>query len=301
MGVRSLSSFRSSLSVSVALHLLLGVLCFFLLSQRAPVKPRQLTWIELDPAVTPEALKKVQDQFRNKHQIVQTEKGEETKIAAPNAFLGERTQTVDRESVSSNRTTVIGKAKNLTQSSSEAQKKSGSKSRKVVQAAPAIPVVGSLGVQIVPKEQKAQTDEQVAREENWADQASAPQDYVKGLRESNRTALNTKEFVFFGYYQRIRQRLDHAWVPILREKVTKFYNTGRHLASEMDHTTKVLVLLNPQGEITKVKVVSESGTSDLDDAAVAAFNEAGPFPNPPHGIIGPEGIIEIPWEFILRT
>jgi protein TonB len=69
----------------------------------------------------------------------------------------------------------------------------------------------------------------------------------------------------------------------------------------MEHRTKVLVVLNPSGEITKVQVVSESGTQDLDDAAVSAFNEAGPFPNPPKGIVNTSGLIEIPWEFILRT
>lgn len=292
MGVRGLSSFRSSFSISLALHLVLGLLCFFLLSQRTANTPRQLTWIQLEPTVTPDALKKAQDALKNKKQIVQTEKGAETKTPAPDAFLGERNQTVDRETVNATRTTVIGKEK---------EHKAKTQTSKVVQAAPAIPSFGSLGAQILPKASEAKTDEQVAREENWADQAGAPQDYVKGMKESNRTALNTKEFVFYGYYQRIRQRLDRAWVPILREKVAKFYNTGRHLASEMDHSTKVVVTLNPSGEITGVKVVSESGTRDLDDAAVAAFNQAGPFPNPPHGIIGSNGVIEIPWEFILRT
>jgi len=39
----------------------------------------------------------------------------------------------------------------------------------------------------------------------------------------------------------------------------------------------------------------------LADAAVKAFNQAGPFPNPPQGIIDSSGEIKVPWEFILRT
>jgi TonB family protein len=297
MGVRSLRIFRSSLSVSFFLHLLLGLVCFLMLSRQAAVRPRQLTWIEVEPALTSDAMKKIQDALKNKNQIVQTEKGEKTDKAVPNAYLGEQNQTVDRQTVSATHNTTMGKSHDVAKATSET-KKAGEKSKQVVQAAPAI---GNLGVPILPKAGKPKSDEQVAHEENWADQGSAPQDFVKGVKESDRTALNTKEFIFYGYYQRIRERLDRAWVPILREKLVKYYYSGRHLAAEMDHTTKVVVLLNPRGEITGVKVVSESGTRDLDDAAISAFNQAGPFPNPPSGIIGSSGIIEIPWEFILRT
>jgi protein TonB len=274
----------------------LGLLCFFLLSKQATVRPRELTWIEVEPAMTPEALKKAQD-AANKNQIVQTEKAKRVDKAIPNSYLGEQNQVVDRETVNANHTTTIGKSQNVAKTG-HAEKSAGAKSKQAVQATPAI---GSLGVPILPPVAKPQADEQVAHEENWADQAGAPQDYIKGMKESNRTALNTKEFIFYGYYQRIRQRLDQAWVPILRERIVKYYNSGRHLASDMEHTTKVVVLLNPQGEITGVKVVSESGTRDLDEAAVSAFNQAGPFPNPPRGIIGANGTIEIPWEFVLRT
>ena len=95
--------------------------------------------------------------------------------------------------------------------------------------------------------------------------------------------------------------MDRAWVPILRQRLLKLYRRGRHLASDTDHSTRVLVVLNGEGEVTRVQMISESGTSDLDEAAIAAFNEAGPFPNPPKGIINSNGEVEIPWEFILKT
>jgi protein TonB len=286
MGVGAVRIFRNSFSVSLSLHILFGLLCFLVISRQPVTHTRDLTWIEVEPSVP--AQKKTQDE-QNKNQIVQTEKARRVDKAVPNAYLGEQNQVVDRESVSANKMTAM------------TQKQAAHKAQAVAQAAPAVPVIGNLGVQILPKQTQPKTDEEIAHQENWADQASAPQDYVKGIREANRTALNTKEFVFFTYYQRIRQRLDNAWIPILRERVVKFYESGRHLASDSEHTTKVLVLLNPQGEITTVKIVSESGTAELDDSAVAAFNQAGPFPNPPKGIVGPSGLIEIPWEFILRT
>jgi TonB family protein len=69
----------------------------------------------------------------------------------------------------------------------------------------------------------------------------------------------------------------------------------------MEHETKVVVILNKGGDVVQVKLVSESGTRDLDDAAIDAFNQAGPFPNPPKGIANASGVIEIPWEFVLHT
>jgi protein TonB len=272
-------------------------MCFLLLQKQNLIHPRQLTWIEVEPKVVP-ANKKIQEEDKTRNQVVQTDAGQQVKTATPDAFLGEHNQTVDRETVSRSRTTAMGKAQRMAKSTGEAKRKVAPQAKTEVQP---IPNIAGLGVKMFPTPVTPKTEEQVAHEENWADQAGSPQDYVKGIKESDRTALNTKEFVFFGYYQRIRERLDRAWVPILREKLVKYYNTGRHLASEMDHTTKILVVLSDKGEITAVRVVSESGTRDLDDAAVAAFNEAGPFPNPPHGIVNGDGRIEIPWEFILRT
>jgi TonB family protein len=81
----------------------------------------------------------------------------------------------------------------------------------------------------------------------------------------------------------------------------RLYRGGRQLAGDMDHTTRVLVTLNKAGEIVRVDLVEESGTRVLDDAAVRAFNQAGPFPNPPQGIVDRNGQIQIRWEFVLKT
>ena len=42
-------------------------------------------------------------------------------------------------------------------------------------------------------------------------------------------------------------------------------------------------------------------THDLDEAAIRAFNRAGPFPNPPNGLLQETGSVDIRWDFILRT
>jgi TonB family protein len=294
---------RSSLSVSVLLHFLLFFFCAVLISKRAAqVEPKRYTMIEVEPL--PEALKKSAQDLKTKNQVVQTEKAKQTDTAVPDAFLGEHNQVVDRETVSKSRNTVMEHTGRQAQTHPAPAEpiKSTAKEKPQTQVA-VVPSLGALAIPIIPKYQPKTIKkmEEEARNDNWADQGSAPQDYVKGLHESDRTLLNTKEFLFYGYYQRIRQRLDSAWVPILKARLVNYYNTGRHLASEMEHRTKVLVVMNGSGEIVKVELVSESGTKDLDEAAIDAFNEAGPFPNPPKGIVNNSGEIEIPWEFILHT
>jgi protein TonB len=69
----------------------------------------------------------------------------------------------------------------------------------------------------------------------------------------------------------------------------------------MDHRTEIMVVLDPNGKIVQVEVIGESGTQSLDTAAVEAFNRAGPFPNPPRGLVGSDGRVRIKWEFILKT
>lgn len=294
-----LSSLRNPVSLSLLAHALFFFVCTVLMTQQMAAKKRPpLTWVELtQPQPKTRSSRSEEDSVR-KH-IVQTTPGKQVEKAAKDAFLGEKNQVVDRETVSKSHRISIGQSPTMSQAKApkESAKTEAEKAEKdVIQTGP----LSQFGVPIL-SHLKRLNQAPAQREPQWATPGQVTEDYVKGLKESERTALNTREYVFFGYYQRIRERLDRAWVPILREKLTKYYRTGRQLASDMDHTTRVLVILNQQGEIVRVQVLSESGSRDLDEAAIRAFNLAGPFPNPPRGIVDPDGQIQVPWEFILRT
>jgi len=268
-----------SVSVSVLIHLTLLFAWLFVGHQYAP-KSKKPEWIQIEIA-QPQKQRKVQD-LANDRRVVQTDAALPTKEVAPDAMLGERTQTVDRQTVSREQKTQMAKT-----AQSPNEKTKGAEKPKLSQ----------LGLPILdPNKIRG------AQEGEWrASDVFSPQDYIRGINESDKTVLNTKEYAFYGYFQRIRERLDMAWTSSLRSQLAKFYKGGRQLAGEMDHTTKVLVTLNGGGEIVRVQVLEESGTRDLDDAAVHAFNQAGPFPNPPNGIVDPGGLIQIRWDFILKT
>jgi TonB family protein len=257
-------------------------ICLFLLKGQTAKQPdKKLTWIELEP----KPIKNTPDDKKERNKIVQTDTGEKVKQPKEDAFLGWQNQVVDRETVSSRKQVTIG-----------AQGGAPKKSHADRETPEPVKSLSQLGLPILPLMKREQKDEP-----QWATPGTRPEDYVAGMKESDRTALNTKEYLFYGYFQRIRERLDRAWIPILRQKIVAYYNSGRQLASDMNHTTQVVVVLNDKGEITKVQLLSTSGTQDLDDAAIDAFNKAGPFPNPPKTMIDANREIRVPWDFIIKT
>lgn len=237
--------------------------------------------------------------------VVDTKLAERTKDHIKTKYLGAQNQKV-REETQAKKTGIIREQSRENQGTQQRTALNTTKSERPLESSSVTPKkLSNLGLAILPKTYRSSQE----RAESNPDRPSLVTppgtvgggEYIKGLKEGEFSALNTREFVFYSYFQRIRERLDRAWVPILRAHLTKMYKSGRTLASDMDHHTKILVHLSTDGEITRVQVISESGTRDLDDAAVKAFNKAGPFPNPPKGLIGTAKEIKIPWEFILRT
>ncbi|MEK6773413.1 MAG: energy transducer TonB [Bdellovibrionota bacterium] len=130
---------------------------------------------------------------------------------------------------------------------------------------------------------------------------SQSQDYLKNIDPGLETLLNTKEFKYYTYFNRIRRQLSQYWEPKVREKLSTMFRQGRSIASDQDKVTKLLIFLSPTGQLVKVQILSDSGVKDLDEAAIEAFRMAAPFPNPPKGIVDPDGTVKIRWDFILES
>lgn len=234
------------------------------------------------------------DGQQKNNEMVESATGEEVEQAKKEAYLSDKNRRVDEEVV----------AKNSGEDSAVARATTPpSKTHKPVVATPELK---NLGIGLLSK--KTETSENRNNDNpTWVDpgavgyHAVPKGSYVRGLKEGEATALNTKEFVFFGYFQRIRKQLDLSWKPILHGALTKRYRRGRTIASEMNYVTRTLVTLNTTGHVIAVRVLEESGTLELDDAAVKAFNDAGPFPNPPTDLVDQEGEVKVRWDFILRT
>jgi TonB family protein len=228
-----------------------------------------------------------------KNQVVQTEAAKQIKEAVKDAFLGEHTQVVDKQTVSMPKT---GTAPKVSQAAPPKEKPA--------EKAPVITATGALakfGIAISAGKEESPKPKAHNPIEEGSLTAQARGEYVKGFKEGEQTMLNTREFVFYGYFQRIRERLDHAWEKSLRDHLQKYFYRGRQLASETDYMTQLLVSLDKDGRITKVQIIGNSGTTELDEAATKAFNDAGPFPNPPTGLVDNRGQVLVRWDFVLKT
>jgi TonB family C-terminal domain len=156
---------------------------------------------------------------------------------------------------------------------------------------------------------RIQQGEGLGKAEYDSDQANAKggdvsqnNDYIKDVDQGLETLLNTREFKYYSYYNRIRRQLSQHWEGKVREKLSKLFREGRApAATGTDRITKVVVVLNEKGTLVRVQVLSDSGVRDLDDAAIEAFRAAAPFPNPPQGIIEGDGTVKIRWDFVLET
>lgn len=128
---------------------------------------------------------------------------------------------------------------------------------------------------------------------------AATDDHLSNVAEGAGTVLNTREFQYFSYYQRIKDLLRQYWRPTVEKKLYKIWNHGKNV-SEPELVTRIQVTLDEGGTIQRVARVASSGFGEIDDAAEEAFRQAAPFPNPPKGMVDGDGFVRINWDFILR-
>ncbi len=120
------------------------------------------------------------------------------------------------------------------------------------------------------------------------DWKGAPQNDLLNEQIGDRTALNTREYLYASYLNRIRRLVNFYW----KQNVDNLPSSVRFAKSSYD--TGVDVVLTSEGGLDTLEVTHESGSNPLDDCVVRAFKLAGPFPNPPEGLIERDGRVYLP-------
>lgn len=249
--------------------------------------------------------KKVSEE--DKKQIVATEKTDNKKTPEDSKFLSETSQSVDRQVVAKKVDKFKAAFKGdrngqmvKTVSAPKKIKSSKKKSKKGEISWKDLSFNNTQNEQEAVEEAAAVATAQGV--ENGTDSEvglASNNDYVQDVALGDMTNLNTTEFKYYGFYFRIRQRLEQYWGSSLKDKAVSLYKQGRRLPSSVDMITSLIITLNDAGKIIDVQVKSSSGVSELDDAAIESFNKAGPFPNPPKGM-ATNGVIKIEWGFVVK-
>lgn len=241
--------------------------------------------------------------FQNKRQIVQSEDSLNTE-EKDKSFLSDKTRSFDRETVAKNIDSFKKAAKGNATSNQTAMNHSSQKTKGEIKKDLKLSDFGVASGDLQPeKVLRAPASESKKGLENGdllSTGFSATNDYVQEVQLGDFTQLNTVEYKFYGFYHRIRQKLEQFWGKSIQEKSLALFKSGRRMPAGEDLITSLRITLNEKGEIVGVKILGTSGVKELDDAAIESFNQAGPFPNPPKDLLV-NGKATIEWGFVVKS
>lgn len=111
------------------------------------------------------------------------------------------------------------------------------------------------------------------------------------------TYLNTREWKYAGFFNRVKQSVSQHWRP--GDQLRLRDPTGQMYGSR-DRYTLLTVTLDANGRLRDAFVEKSSGLDFLDVEAMKAFERATPFPNPPPGLVTADGTVRFQFGFMLE-
>lgn len=125
---------------------------------------------------------------------------------------------------------------------------------------------------------------------------SAANDHLKDVEEGDGTYLNTREWKYASFFNRVKQSVGQHWNPAsqlrLRDPTGVIYG-GK------DRYTVLAVTLNDHGMVKDIYVEKSSGIDFLDLEAVHSFERAQPFVNPPPGLFDADAMVRFSFGFMI--
>jgi TonB family protein len=286
-------------------YLLLGGIFFFHACFML-VKIREHFEVASQPPVI--QIKLVQEALRpvsQKTQIVQSEDSADLSKPIDPAYLSDKDRSFDRQTVAkkidSFKKAALGNAATTQVASrAEASKKKKNPTLKDLKLSDFGVATGDPLPKEVTRAPASASQKGMSNGDPLAQGFSATNDYVQEVTLGDFTHLNTVEYKHYGFFHRIRQKLEQFWGNSIQEKSLALFKSGRRMPASQDLITSLQVTLNEQGEIISVKILGASGVKELDDAAIESFNMAGPFPNPPKDLLV-NGKAVIEWGFVVKS
>lgn len=123
-------------------------------------------------------------------------------------------------------------------------------------------------------------------------------DHVEGVEEGVETFLNTREWKYASFFNRVKSSVARTWNPIA---VLRVRDPTGNVYAWKDRETRLTVVLREDGSIADIWVERSSGVDFLDQEAMFAFERAQPFPHPPRALADERGLIKFSFGFYLQT
>lgn len=271
--------------------------------------------------ISREEVQRIKDQQKNRQIVANELKGRE-ETPENSRFLGEKNQAYDRQVMARQNGSFkeAGKGKttgneNSLAQKSESVKKVAKKAAPKKRGALSLSDLGGFTLKDLDSIEKEIEDslkeaEQLAAQNNEMAKGiesgklnvrglAANNDHVEDIPLGEMTNLNTTEFKYYGFYHRIRLQLEQHWGSTIKDKARAIYRSGGRVPASESMITSITVTLDNKGRILDMRIDGTSGIRELDQAAIESFNKAGPFPNPPKGLLV-GGRATIQWGFVVK-
>lgn len=135
-----------------------------------------------------------------------------------------------------------------------------------------------------------------SRSKEWG--APGSRDKIDDVEKGDASILNAQRWKYASFFNRMKDDIDQFWDPVARLRAR---DPDGRINGTKTRTTRVMIILNPDGSLHKIKTQKRSNVDYLDEEAIQAIRQAAPFPNPPPGMLDPEdGKLHVPFGFIVE-
>jgi len=237
---------------------------------------------------SPKQLAQIRKQWKQKGILINPDHSPSREKAPPNArYESNKNMHVDKEQKAANATTILKEQGIQTPTSpiSKPDKKELPKN-----FSKHVPSLGSLGIPFKLDEPHQNSAHFLSQSQlKGSDQAYIHDDLPTG----SQNLLNTRESVYYSFYERIYYSVGPIWISMLRG------SQDQHSESvpEGAYLTAVSVTLDSNGNLLETQVLKGSGAAKFDNIAVLCWTKIDRFPNPPRGLLDSKHQIHIQWLF----
>src|SRR5713101_2391027 len=126
---------------------------------------------------------------------------------------------------------------------------------------------------------------------------AAPNDHLGEVDEGEGTYLNTKEWKYSTFFNRVKQTVRMHWDP--GSQMRQRDPTG-NIYGGKDRFTLLNVTLTERGTVKDIFIEKSCGIDFLDSEAISSFQRAQPFPNPPPGLLSLDQTVRFQFGFFLE-
>ncbi|MSP19224.1 MAG: hypothetical protein EXR74_06610 [Bdellovibrionales bacterium] len=116
------------------------------------------------------------------------------------------------------------------------------------------------------------------------------------IEKGDQTLLNTDKVLYASFINRIAEEVYEPWVGFIGDALKNIKVVGMKIDNNT-YVTKLNVVMNKEGEVTGIRILSSCGIPVIDEAPKKAFWNSEPFPNPPSQLVEEDGYIRLVYEF----